>query len=249
MLNKLRSIQKIKKDIQWVLKTPVHVLNADTMSFPNLLEISIEEKDLENLSKQRKLGYYYEGLIALILQHSDYKIVHQSLQVIKDGVTKGEADFIIESSEGKIIHVEVTCKFYMEYEQEDGSFVFLGPDARDTLAKKEGKLLNHQLKLDLPIKVDERRYFMQVVKFKNSIEALPNRWAYVDEIDLQDTLNWFYLPKLSWLSGMDGEPVESWEEEKKKILLSQKARQYAVMEKGELVNRLLLVSRSWPLNT
>jgi len=48
---------------------------------------------------------------------------------------------------------------------------------------------------------------------------------------------------------MDGEPVESWEEEKKKILLSQKARQYAVMEKGELVNRLLLVSRSWPLNT
>lgn len=249
MLNNLRSIQKIKQDIQWVLNAPVHELDSDMMIFPEIAEINIEEKDVEKLFKQRKLGYYYEGLIAIILKNSSYNIIHQSLQIVKNGVTKGEVDFIIEDPTGKIIHLEVTCKFYLEYENEDGSVVFLGPDARDSLTKKKERLMNHQLKIDLPISVDRRCCLMQVVKFKNHIDEIKNRWAYADEINLKETLNWYYLPKLSWLSGLEGDLVECWEEEKKKILLSQKARQYAMMEKGELVNRLLLVSRSWPLNT
>lgn len=244
MNNKFDPLEKFKADLNWIINNPVHGLGVESPSFEN---VNLKESESYFSGKEsKKLGYYYESLIEVLLLLSKKEIIHKSYQVIEDGVTKGELDFIYKSD--KIVHLEVACKFYLEYINDCGEVNYLGPDARDSLKKKIERLKNHQLQIITPLKVDERQTHVQIVLFKNSETALErNSWTYAHELKLVSCEDWFSLPKLSWLSGIGGEKVLDWEIEKKKILHSQRACQYAKFENGELVNRLFLVSQSWPL--
>lgn len=247
-MNKYELIDKIKADLKWVIKYPTYDLGVKTQSFK---EVIIDDVEIQNSNKELfKLGYYYEFLIEVLLKASGLQILHKSLQVIEGGITKGELDFVYKNKLDEVVHLEVACKFYMEYVDDLGEVKYLGPDARDSLSKKLEKLKSHQLQIETPLPVDYRASHLQVVMFKKSPEVNEvNSWSYISSLELEDIEGWFFLPKLSWLSGFGGEPVKSWEEEKKKILHSQRASQYAKFENGELVNRLILVSQSWPLKT
>lgn len=249
MLNKNQDIEKIESDLDWLVTQQPFLLEAEAIKLRAPARWTLPEEHLEYVLSQYKLGLYYEGLVMIALINNGYEILHQSLQIIEEGVTRGEADFIIEDSGGMKIHLEVACKFYLEY-CKNGKVLWLGPDARDSLAKKEEKMLTKQLKLKLPMEVDKRLYLLHVTKFdKLSNTNSENLWSYADEYHNNSIVDWYYLERLSWLSGKGAKKVADWNEEKKQILHFQKARQYAKIKNGEIKVRLFLVSRSWPLMT
>ncbi len=102
---------------------------------------------LEFLSRRqsRKLGYYFENLVAFWLSQkisSDYFESH--VKVSANNRDIGEFDFLFRSNQ-KFEHWETAVKFYL-FTQDDGGLVaWYGPNAKDTLYKKLKRILDHQI--------------------------------------------------------------------------------------------------------
>lgn len=89
-----------------------------------------------------------------ILQSKDYDLLASGIQLIAEGITHGELDFLLYSHvENRFVHVELAYKLYLfdESASEDlGNWV--GPNKRDSLKLKLEKLKNFQFpKLYSPI--------------------------------------------------------------------------------------------------
>ena len=96
------------------------------------------------------LGKRMEKFLELILKKSpNYKIVAQNVQVLRDKITLGEIDFLLEQiNPPEVIHLETVYKFYIY----DPSFKnemerWIGPNRKDSLLLKIKKLKEHQLPL------------------------------------------------------------------------------------------------------
>ncbi|MCW8327568.1 DUF1853 family protein [Photobacterium sp. SDRW27] len=100
----------------------------------------------ENLNYQggKRLGFYYQWLWQqLILNHPDYELLGEELQLTVDKKTLGAIDFLVKNLQTEQIeHWEVAIKFYLAYEHS-----WPGPNARDNLDKKAKRMLTHQLML------------------------------------------------------------------------------------------------------
>lgn len=75
-----------------------------------------------------------------------YLPIGENIQVIADGVTLGEIDFIlIDSEENQLVHVEMAYKFYL-YDSRIATPIerWIGPNRKDSLIEKLEKLLNEQ---------------------------------------------------------------------------------------------------------
>ncbi|WEM43119.1 DUF1853 family protein [Photobacterium sp. DA100] len=92
----------------------------------------------------RRLGFFYQWLWQqLILHHPCYDLLAEEIQLSVDKRTLGAVDFLVKDSRtGKVEHWEVAIKFYLAFEER-----WPGPNARDDLDKKAGKMLTHQLRL------------------------------------------------------------------------------------------------------
>src|SRR5690554_363603 len=108
--------------------------------------ILFEEK-AEDLIKL-PLGKYAEQLVATFFNHSiQHHLLGNNIQLISQNKTIGEVDFLLENQKTKTnIHLEFAIKFYLKT-TENGAVEYLGPNAKDSLARKLKKMHEHQLQL------------------------------------------------------------------------------------------------------
>lgn len=174
---------------------------------------------LSQLSKnaQYKLGHYAEALLSFFFHnHPRFDLIYENQQVIIDGRTIGEVDFIIKDLElNKTLHIELALKYYMLYDASKGLHGFLGPSAHDNLGAKLEHLQKHQSQLVLkhpeafPLVKDQE--IESQIWMKGRLFFPPNHTAQLDaqlNPDLpkgtwSKDLNLAAKPlhKLDWISG------------------------------------------------
>lgn len=139
---------------------------------PALIELDKDPRPLEqHLSqlKSKRLGHRFETLVSYWLTISpNYELIQQNIQIIENGVTFGEIDFIIkEVSTGKNIHLEVCVKFYLGTTPYKDPYRWFGTNTKDQLGRKLDHLLTHQSQLSKKYKqyfshqIDERHCFIK----------------------------------------------------------------------------------------
>lgn len=95
-----------------------------------------------------KVGMYFELLVEFLI--SDVlkaRIIHRGEQVVENGRTVGEIDFIFEHH-STIWHLEAAVKFYMALpEAHSNGSCLVGPNSRDCFEAKIDRMFSHQLPL------------------------------------------------------------------------------------------------------
>lgn len=96
-----------------------------------------------------RLGYYFEALLQYWLQHwVGEGALAAHVPVRRNKQTLGEFDFLFTTPGSRALqHWEVAVKFYLAYQQSDGSVRYFGPQARDRLDLKLARLFEHQTQL------------------------------------------------------------------------------------------------------
>ena len=98
-----------------------------------------------------RLGHLVERIVAGLINVSDqYQILHENFQLIENGNTLGELDFILlEQATEQVIHLEMAYKFYLldpSYSK-DQNKNWIGPNRNDSLIQKLEKLEHKQFPL------------------------------------------------------------------------------------------------------
>ena len=122
---------------------------AYLQTLPWLNALDDDPAELDNLlagQKDRRLGKYFETLWYFWLSHHPrYQIIENNLQVIIDGETLGEIDFIVLDKKTKqVLHWEVAIKFYLGVGDTAEMSNWHGPNLRDRLDIKVDHLLHRQ---------------------------------------------------------------------------------------------------------
>lgn len=113
----------------------------------NFLDHNFDDLEIiQKLPLGKRVEYFFEYYI----KHSHrYNIVNKNIQIIKDGSTLGEIDFILfDKINNRYEHVELVYKYYLYdiyFKKELDRYI--GPNRNDTLLKKIDKLKNKQLPL------------------------------------------------------------------------------------------------------
>ncbi|MFL1407397.1 DUF1853 family protein [Marinobacter sp. M1N3S26] len=172
-----------------------------------------------------RLGYYFERLYECMLTELlGWPLLAKNLQV-RDaaGRTLGELDFVVQNPHtGAVEHHEIAVKFYLGYPEPGQDTRWFGPNSRDRLDLKVGRLLEHQSRLGtLPearalladLGVDEPvmpRVFIPGYLFypTGDVVSLPDfvpgnhlrgHWLYHGDTRTLDTRHWVPLHKPHWL--------------------------------------------------
>lgn len=105
-----------------------------------------ELEELLSAQKDRRLGKYFETLWLYWIRHDPrYQIIENNLQVIIDGETLGEIDFIVfDNVTGKTMHWELAVKFYLGVGDTRRMSSWHGPNLRDRLDIKFAHLSDRQ---------------------------------------------------------------------------------------------------------
>ncbi|WP_420573289.1 DUF1853 family protein [Kordia sp.] len=98
-----------------------------------------------------RLGQMVEKIVAEFIKSStNFNLLHENIQIIKDKNTIGELDFILENVATKqVIHLELAYKFYL-YDpsiSEETISNWIGPNRKDSLIEKLDKLKQKQFPL------------------------------------------------------------------------------------------------------
>ncbi|MDA7915813.1 DUF1853 family protein [Verrucomicrobia bacterium] len=148
------------RDLKWTIGSPSLIEQDPLVS--ELFQIErVDDADAMSVQLDRflldqnprrhapRVGHYFETLVHFWLQQvCGYEIVEQGRQIVVDGVTRGELDFVFRDKQERLHHVETAVKFYLHIEKENhtGSH-FVGPNAGDHFEKKMNRLFDKQLKL------------------------------------------------------------------------------------------------------
>ena len=154
MKNKKESPNQIELQLQGFLETPQLNLDHESYSFqqyklqnhfiPQNLKTDLKLSPTAILGKRAESFFHY-----CVTHFSEEEIIAYNVQIEKNKITVGELDFLLKNPfSGKISHVELVYKFYL-YDPSIGENTerWIGPNRRDTLAKKLGRLKNHQFPL------------------------------------------------------------------------------------------------------
>jgi len=156
--------QKTVRDLVWALSSPPLVLQpshaclwpeakwfqqAYVDTLPWLQALDEDSSELDELllkQKDKRLGKYFESLWLFWLTNNPrYQIVENNIQIIIDGETLGEIDFVIfDKKSQQTIHWEVAVKFYLGVGDVAKMFNWHGPNLRDRLDIKVEHLKNRQ---------------------------------------------------------------------------------------------------------
>ncbi|WP_235869165.1 DUF1853 family protein [Veronia nyctiphanis] len=138
------SLTQIAKDSDWLIHAPQLTHLPQQLMVPSNFWSSIntlKKIPLTRYEGGHRIGFYYQWLVQqLLTEHPTYKLLAEEVQVNDNGRTLGSVDFLVEAPGEEIEHWEVAVKFYLAYENQ-----WYGPNAKDTLAKKQQKMLDHQL--------------------------------------------------------------------------------------------------------
>lgn len=104
------------------------------------------------------MGRYFEHLVLIALEQEErYALLAHNEQIIKDKITLGELDLVLENRlTNSREHWEVALKFYLQMQASPAHEVFWGPSGKDRLSQKMSLLLEKQLKLGQSPLVSEK---------------------------------------------------------------------------------------------
>ncbi len=158
---------RVVRDLVWVIASPplVSGIIGDTVwwnnkvcrkefnaCLPALIKLDQNPRALiEHLGQLQsaRLGSMFEGLISFWLKISpNYQLLAQNIQIIEEGITHGEIDFILRDLQSqKTIHLEVAVKFYLGSPPFEDPFRWFGTNTKDQLGKKLHHLQTNQSQL------------------------------------------------------------------------------------------------------
>ncbi len=112
------------------------------------LQKTPENLPLNSEAPRGVFGKRMEFFFSRYIQSSSrYHLLGENVQIIKNGITLGELDFLIEDRQnGRKLHVEMACKFYL-FEPQQGKSLWIGPNYKDRLHLKLKKLRERQFPL------------------------------------------------------------------------------------------------------
>lgn len=174
--------------------------------------------------KSRRLGLYFEQLIAFYLQEHPGpgpRLWKRSVPIrtaqsgTRGAQTLGELDFLLVHDQS-VTHLEVAVKFYLGHNGD-----WLGPNARDSWAAKRNRMAHHQLPLSdalapslTSLAVSDKRFWVKGHLFRHwlrpcawpedTVDNKPCRWLYLAEVEafLVDCSGpWVALERSEWLGG------------------------------------------------
>lgn len=110
-----------------------------------------------------RLGLYFESLWCFYWQHINQgRLLLHNHQLTRNGKTLGALDFVIETKNGELVHIEAAAKFFLGNPKTDNNtpsevvassawhsqtLDWIGPNANDRLAWKLDHMRRHQLPL------------------------------------------------------------------------------------------------------
>lgn len=155
---------QIVRDLSWAISSPPIVSQAESSClWPDkkwyqdiyqesqtwLRKVDKDPSELECLlanQNDKRMGKYFETLwLYWFMHHPRYEVLANNLQIIIDGETLGEIDFIVyDKNDKKTIHWEVAVKFYLGVGDTSDMRNWHGPNLCDRLDKKVHHLLERQ---------------------------------------------------------------------------------------------------------
>ncbi|SFM14648.1 DUF1853 family protein [Marinobacter zhejiangensis] len=227
-----------------------------------------------NRSQSHRLGHYFEALYAFLLEWLlEWPIILRNAAIrADDGHTLGELDFIVHNPVTKEFeHHEIAVKFYLGLVQ-DGQTLWFGPNARDRLDLKAGRMTSHQLTMTQ--RPETRKILtshgvngsitpvltMPGYLFRPLSPELPEssdsdyinphhetgRWLYHSQLDQVNTEHWTQLRKPHWLGPYQqrqAEPAEHAQQALKQIPVSERPALFANMGRSQQGEGLVEVER------
>ena len=178
---------------------------------PEVLITYLEQKNT------RLLGTYFEALWQFYFSHhASFTQCICNLQINDDKRTVGEFDVLVTNARGENFHIELTCKFYLEWHYDPQTTLWLGPNCGDRLDIKFHKTSTHQLPL-FNTEPGQKNYLQQ--RFNNQpVQQLAiwrgtpfyqSQWlqaqalgstSKLEKLRNDDTTLWFIADKSLWLS-------------------------------------------------
>ena len=176
----------IVNDLAWAISSPPLLVIPDAAcswfghsqysdfyqaSHTWLQQVDKQPQQIQQLiesEKDKRLGNYFESLWACWIEASvRYEMVARNLQIIENGRTLGELDFIVKDRlTDTTQHWEVAVKFYLGVGDTRNHSNWYGPAKKDRLDLKVEHLLHHQTK------ICERQATRKILDAKNiSIDA------------------------------------------------------------------------------
>ena len=232
------------RDLAWVITSPPLVSGVLNQCYwwqhqdclveyqaclPQLIALDNDPSPLLQYLKQvhsNRLGHRFEALVAYwFLLSPNYTLLEKNIQLIQDNVTLGEIDFIIqENASQKVIHLEVTVKFYLGCPPYTDPYAWFGTNIKDQLGKKVDHLTQHQTQLSHKyhqlliqkgFSIDERHCLMKGRLFYPDNETTPpigitanhlrGRWK-----KRQLSESYYYpLEKSAWLGELLDDEIDS----------------------------------------
>jgi len=117
----------------------------------NLAQLELSNESEFELPTNLRLGHLTEKIVAeLIKTSSNFKLLHENVQIIEGKQTVGELDFIVvDKKKDRIIHLELAYKFYLfdPNISNDPIYNWIGPNRSDSLVEKLVKLKEKQFPL------------------------------------------------------------------------------------------------------
>jgi len=212
--------------------------------------------------KSKRLGLRFEAYLSFWLSSisPNYTLLAQNIQLNEfvNGLkrTIGEVDFIIEERQsGKIIHLEVTVKFYLGTAPFSNPYRWFGTNLNDQLGKKIDHLKQHQTQLlinhpeQIPYSIDERHCIIKGRLFyPEDKEDAPNgiadnhlrgRYLFQNNNFAQSSL--ILLDKTEWLAEFSPEDIGE-HKVQQGFSASERSRCYAVIENNTETQRVFYLS-------
>lgn len=217
-------------------KTRLHLLDDEWMKdrfFRHISWFEALDRDPEPLRQflaqqdTQLVGKKFEALLNFWFEQSPwFDLIARSVQLIRDGKTIGEMDFIVKDRySDEILHIEAACKYYYAARQSDNWKDWWGPNSTDRLelkmkkfqsqtalsSTKEGRRVLHEMGLDQVIPV----VFLKGYLFypfsalgqwpaPNLAHPKHNAGWYVSTTRLHvfegDLAQWAILPKSHWIA-------------------------------------------------
>ena len=224
--------QQVVRDLAWSLWGPALLIHPapysetlDSKRFFPLDEAWLQQLDQQpqvliaylQQKNTRLLGTYFEALWQFYFSHhTSFKHCICNLQINDANRTVGEFDVLVTNTQEQNFHIELTCKFYLEWQDDQQILLWLGPNCGDRLDIKYDKTSTHQLPL-FNTELGQHNYHKQSLN-GNPVQQLAiwrgtafhhTEWFRVDELASNARLNkecnndevlWFIADKSLWLS-------------------------------------------------
>ncbi|MCB0478201.1 MAG: DUF1853 family protein [Crocinitomicaceae bacterium] len=228
IVNKKQYQNNVIRDLDFLLHSDFLIHSYPQISFPEgkilsdllmksnevLASMDTQNEVIQKLLEARnlRLGHYCEALLESYFQHHpQIEILEHSWQIIREGITVGEIDFILKIN-GQVFGLETSLKYYAGFSSDLSGWK--GPRRKDTFLNKLEKVASKQLPLFLADEVVEKygdipsHFFVKGHLFGakdiqldqlKKIEFDFVEWEQVASVFMPD-VEYFIFPKKAWVS-------------------------------------------------